>query len=187
MKPGNEADERLLVQAAQRDPSRFAELYERNFTRVYAYIARRVGHREEAQDLTAEVFHQALANLGRYEWRGAPFAAWLYKMAANAMADRWKSAARERGNPSPRPTEETREAETPDPEEDLERIERRALLFEMVNRLPAEQRRVVELRFAQEKSVREIAQALGRSEGAVKQLQFRALETLRQRMGKADG
>jgi RNA polymerase sigma-70 factor (ECF subfamily) len=95
-----DAGERRLVEAAQKDPGRFGELYENNFERVYAYIARRVGNREEAQDLTAEVFHQALANLARYEWRGLPFAAWLLRIASNAIADSWKSKAREQGNPS---------------------------------------------------------------------------------------
>jgi DNA-directed RNA polymerase specialized sigma24 family protein len=56
-------DDRLAIEAAKRDPSRFAELYENNFEQVYAYIARHVGNREEAQDLTAEVFHHALANI----------------------------------------------------------------------------------------------------------------------------
>ena len=100
-----EADERLLVEAAQHDPRRFAALYERNFERVYAYIARRVGDRDAAEDLTSEVFHQALANLGRYEWRGVPFAAWLYRIASNAIADRFERAARDvagaQGDPAP--------------------------------------------------------------------------------------
>jgi RNA polymerase sigma-70 factor, ECF subfamily len=178
-----ESEDRLLIEAAQRDPGRFADLYERNFARVYAYIARRVGNREEAQDLTAEVFHRALANLGRFEWRGVPFAAWLFKLAANALADRRKGAARETGNPSARTIEEISDPEVFDPED----IERRARLFQLVRRLPEGQRRVIEMRFAEEKSIREIAQALRRTEGAVKQLQFRALETLRQRMGKANG
>ena len=79
-------DERLLIQAAQSDPSRFAELYESNFNRVYAFVARRVKDREEAQDVTADVFHQALRNLGGFQWRGVPFAAWLLRIAANALA-----------------------------------------------------------------------------------------------------
>lgn len=178
-----ETAERLLIEAAQRDPSRFAELYELNFSRVYAYVARRVGNREDAQDLTAEVFRRALANLGKFEWRGIPFTVWLFKMAANAIADRWKRAARETGNPSPEVAQEIGAPEQPD----LEEIERRSQLFQLVKRLPHDQRRVIDLRFAEEKSIREIAQALGRTEGAVKQLQFRALETLRQRMGKANG
>src|SRR5499427_7741596 len=80
--------ERLLIEAAQKDPTRFAELYETNFERVYAFIVRRVGDRHEAEDLTAEVFHHALENIARFEWRGVPFAVWLYRIAANAIADR---------------------------------------------------------------------------------------------------
>src|ERR1700676_822470 len=96
---GQEPDEQRLIEAAQKDPSRFAELYEINFERVYAYIARRLRVRDEAEDLTSEVFRQALANLPRFQWRGAPFAAWLFKIAANMIADRWKRAARERDLP----------------------------------------------------------------------------------------
>ena len=81
-----ESDEQLLIEAAQRDPSRFGELYEANFEKVYAFIVRRVRDRDVAQDLTAEVFHQALANLRRFEWRGLPFCAWLYRIAANAIS-----------------------------------------------------------------------------------------------------
>lgn len=87
-----QAEERLLVEAAQKDPARFAELYEINCERVYAFVARRVGDRDAAEDLTSEVFHKALANLRRFEWRGAPFAAWLLRIAANAIADRAQRA-----------------------------------------------------------------------------------------------
>jgi len=91
-------DERALVEAARRDPARFADLYEIHFELVYAYIARRVRDRDVAEDLTSEVFHKALANLGTFEWRGAPFAAWLIRIAANALADHSKRAAREAGS-----------------------------------------------------------------------------------------
>ena len=169
-----DAGERRLVEAAQKDPRRFGELYENNFERVYAYIARRVGNREEAQDLTAEVFHQALANLARYEWRGLPFAAWLLRIASNAIADSWKSKAREQGNSS--------SDELLSHHIDMEDVEQRAKLFRLVTTLPTDQRRVIEMRFAQEKSIREIATELGRTGGAVKQLQFRGLETLRDQL-----
>ena len=89
------AEERLLVEAAQKDPARFAELYEVNFERVYAFIAWRIGDRDAAEDLTSEVFHKALANLRRFEWRGAPFAAWLLRIAANAIADRAQRGGKE--------------------------------------------------------------------------------------------
>jgi RNA polymerase sigma-70 factor (ECF subfamily) len=167
-----EADERLLIEAAQRDPARFADLYERNFARVYAYISRRVQGRDEAEDLTSEVFQHALAHLGRFEWRGVPFAAWLYRIAANAIHDRRKQAGRE--SPSLEENVESEDA--------AEEIERRAMLFELVDDLAEDQRRVIVQRFVEQKSIKEIAQELRRTEGAVKQLQFRALQNLRTKM-----
>jgi RNA polymerase sigma-70 factor (ECF subfamily) len=172
-----ESEERLLIEAAQKDPSRFAELYEQNFYRVYAYVARRVHDRAETQDLTAHVFHQALANLGKFKWRGSPFAAWLYRIASNAIADQAKGKVRELGD-QPNPLSESSTAT------DLEKVERRARLFNAVDKLPEDQRRVIVMRFADEKSIREIADELGRSEGAVKQLQFRGLENLRNRLNE---
>jgi len=170
----NLTDERLLIEAAQHDPSRFAELYESNFHRVYAFVARRTAGREEAQDVTAEVFHQALRNIGRFQWRGVPFAAWLLRIAANALADRWQRSSRSVEIPSDVPMEDHAAGAS-----DVAEVERRAMLFQLVDRLPADQRLVVMRRFVDQRSIREIAQELGRSEGAVKQLQFRALETLR--------
>ena len=167
----NVPDERLLIEAAQHDPARFAELYEQNFDRVYAFIARRVRDRDLAEELTAEVFHQALANLGRFEWRGVPFGAWLLRIAANAIHDRWKSDARETELP---------EADLEGVSEDA--IERQAMLAKLVDTLPDDQRLVIIRRFVDQRSIREIAEELNRSEGAIKQLQFRALKTLKERV-----
>ena len=172
-----EVDERLLIEAAQVDPRRFADLYELFFDRVYAYVARRVRERADAEDITADVFHRALGNLGTYEWRGAPFASWLYRIAFHAIADRGHRVAREASLPP----------DAGSPDTGLEEVEQRASLYRLVRDLPADQRRVLELRFAGEKSIREIAALLGRSEGAVKQLQFRAMETLRALVGQKDG
>ena len=118
-----EADERLLIEAAQKDPARFAELYEINFERVYAYVVRRVGNRAEAEDLTADVFHQALANLKRFEWRGIPFAAWLFRIAANLISDRWQRSGREVADDSGQI-----ESAQVSPVE-IEEVERRATLY----------------------------------------------------------
>jgi RNA polymerase sigma-70 factor (ECF subfamily) len=180
--PKEEADEQLLVEAAQRDPRRFAELYELNFHRIYAYVARRVQSREEAEDLTSEVFQQALAKLKQFEWRGTPFAAWLFRIAANAMADRWERVARETGNRVP---DELEDGKTQSSENNKD-VERCAVLSQLVESLPADQRRVVTMRFVEQKSIREIAQEIRRTEGAVKQLQFRALGKLRAQMEGAD-
>jgi RNA polymerase sigma-70 factor (ECF subfamily) len=173
--------ERLLIEAAKEDPARFAELYENNFDRVYAFVARRVRDRSETEDLTAEVFQHALAALPRFEWRGAPFAAWLFKIASNAIIDRSKRAAKEQQAGILELSTEV------NPQEIDVEIEQRARLFQLVDRLPVDQRRVVSMRFAEEKSIREIANELGRSEGAVKQLQFRALENLRAQMRPESG
>jgi RNA polymerase sigma-70 factor (ECF subfamily) len=174
-----ELEEQQIVEEAQRDPARFADLYDRHFDRVYAFIARRVRDRHVAEDLTSEVFHQALANLPRFEWRGAPFGAWLMRIAANAVADHWKSLAQ-----TQRKGEELAHENREAAPNEVEAADERAHLFRHVRRLPAEQRLVIVGRFVKEKSIREIAQELGRSEGAVKQLQLRALETLRQRIGE---
>ena len=176
-----EADERLLVEAAQRDPARFAELYEDNFERVYAYVVRRVGDRAGTEDLPSEVFHHALANLRRFEWRGIPFAAWLYRIAANLISDRWQRKGREDVADDPEQIESAAARNT-----EIEEVERRATLFRLVGTLPAEQQRVVVLRFVEEKSIKEVAREIRKTEGAVKQLQFRALSSLRARMEGAD-
>ena len=165
-------DERLLIEAAQRDPRRFAELFQLHANRVYAFIARRVRDRGDVEDLTSEVFHQALRNLKRYEYRGVPFSAWLFKIAANAIAQWGRDHAR--ANEAP-----LEDAPEPITDEDAER---RAVLFDLVRTLPADQQTVVRLRYAEQKSMREIADAMNRSEAAVKQLHYRALENLRQQM-----
>jgi RNA polymerase sigma-70 factor (ECF subfamily) len=170
-------DERSLIEAAQADPARFVELYERHFHRVYAYVARRASSRAEAEDVTSEVFAQALTHLRKYEWRGVPFVAWLFRIAANALADRWRQASRDSHDPPP---------DVPDARE-AEEIERRAMVFQLVDRLPDVQRQVIHMRFVEQQSIREIAAALERSEGAVKQLQWRALEKLRQHLEGRDG
>jgi RNA polymerase sigma-70 factor, ECF subfamily len=114
-----------------------------------------------------------LANLARFEWRGVPFAVWLFRIAANVIVDR---------------SRKTKQTVDPKMAEDLDQsrwhdIERRATLFQLVNSLPEDQRSVVVKRFVEQKTVRDIAKEFGRSEGAIKQLQFRALENLRARVG----
>lgn len=173
----NPPDERLLVEAAQRDPARFADLYEHNFARVYAYVSRRLAERCAAEDVTAEVFHQALANLDRFEWRGTPFVAWLLRIAANAIVDYWRRTSREQ-----QLADEDGPESFPVNAENIEQVECRAMLFRLVATLPGDQRRVIEMRFAEERPIREIALEMGRTEGSIKQLQFRAIQSLREKM-----
>jgi RNA polymerase sigma-70 factor (ECF subfamily) len=171
--------ERSQIEAAQRDPTRFGDLYQANFERVYVFIVRRVGDRDQAEDLTAELFEHALANLSRFEWRGVPFAVWLYRIAANLIADRGRRLARE-------------SAQSIDPvSDDLDQsswkeIERRALVLQLVDSLGKDQRSVIIKRFIEQKSIREIAEEFGRTEGAIKQLQLRAIENLKTRAGESN-
>jgi RNA polymerase sigma-70 factor, ECF subfamily len=177
--------ERALIEAAQRDRGRFADLYEANFERVYAYVVRRVRDRDEAQDITADVFHLALKSLPRFEWRGVPFAAWLFRIASNEIADRSKRIARRHAQEREFSFEAT--DDRGEVVAGIEEAEQRGRLFKLVERLPRDQSRVIVMRFAEQKSIREIATALGRSEGSIKQLQFRGLQNLRVRMGDTNG
>jgi RNA polymerase sigma-70 factor (ECF subfamily) len=159
-------------------------VYERYFDLVYGYVARRVRNRAATEDVTSEVFRKALANIDRFKWTGAPFGSWLLRIASNVIADRAKREAKN-GVRVDEPSELSRDApRTPESQQlQLEDAERRAWVIRMVDELPEHQRRVVRMRFAEEKSINEIALELGRSEGAVKQLQFRAFQNLR---GKLD-
>ena len=166
-------DDRVQINIAESEALDFAELYERNFDRIYAFIARRVGSRDQAQDLAAEVFHQALASIASFRWQGAPFISWLYGIAANALAAHWQKLGR-----NPAQLEEDWDAGG------SEEIERKAILGELVESLMPDQRMVIVRRFIEQRSIREVAAELGRSEGAIKQLQLRALENLREKMGR---
>jgi RNA polymerase sigma factor (sigma-70 family) len=166
-------DDRLLIEAAQADPARFLEIYERYVDRIYGFVSRRTENRAAAEDITSQVFEQALRTIGRFEWRGVPLAAWLFRIASNALADHWRRRGRDVAEPPP---------DIPDSRE-LDDIDRRLVLYQQIAQLPEIQRQVIEMRFVEEKSIREVAAALDRSEGAVKQLQLRALENLRKSMG----
>src|SRR5260370_18604102 len=166
-------DDRLLVQAGKSDPAKFDALYELHFERVYYFLARRVKDRATAEDLTSDVFHKALANLSNYEWRGVPFAAWLFRIAANALADQHKRSSREQ----PSPDDPPESAVHPNPSSpDLEAIDYHARLFRLVDQLPSVQRRVIHERFVEQRTIRDIASRLNQTAGAIKQLQSHAVE-----------
>ena len=122
------------------------------------------------------VFERALRTIQRFEWRGVPLAVWLFQIASNALADHWRQHARDPHEAPP---------DVPDSRE-LDAIDRRIALYQQIQQLPDLQRQVIQMRFVEEKSIREVATALDRSEGAVKQLQLRALESLRKSMGGHD-
>jgi len=128
-----EAEQRL-VQSSQRDPRRFAQLYDRYFDRIYAFALTRTGNRAAAEDVTADTFRQAFENLSRFQWRGVPFSAWLFRIAANAAADYYQRSSREQVVPDIQ-VESDASWETR-----LIEVETRTHLFDLVRRLPKDQR-----------------------------------------------
>ena len=169
--------ERQLVERAKQEPEAFGALYERYVDRIYTYVYYRVGDSREAEDLTARVFYRALAHISTYDQRGAPFVAWLYRIAHNLIAN-WR---RDRGRHPELPLDaligaHTREAT---PQAQAESAENKRALLEAIRRLPPERQQLLILKFVDDLSNVEIGQVLGRSEGAIKSLYHRTLLALR--------
>ena len=178
MYPGPEArSDRPLVDAARAGDERaVAELYNAYFPRVYRYMLARAGNVGDAEDLTEEVFIRVLDALGRFEWREAPFSAWLFRIAHNAIiSHQRRNGARGRHAPlSPALSMQTQGPE--------EVVEARLTLEEVMRateNLPEAQRQVIALRFGAGLSVAETARALGKGEGNVKVIQHKAIAKLR--------
>jgi RNA polymerase sigma-70 factor, ECF subfamily len=174
-------EEQRLIEAAQRDPEAFGAIYDRYFDRIYAYAYHHTGQQADAEDVTAQTFKQAFENIGRFQWRGVPFGAWLYRIASNVMTGQLRKR---------RPTASFEEAiklpgENLSPEDSFLTGERNAELLAQVRRLPEYQRQAILLRFGQNLSYAEIARSINRTEGAVKQLIHRALVTLRENMNQS--
>jgi RNA polymerase sigma-70 factor, ECF subfamily len=186
---GGGVDERGLVVAAQNDPTKFDALYELHFERVYGFVSSRARDRATAEDVTSAVFHKALENLPKYEWRGVPFAAWLLRIAANAIADQAKHARRESAlDDDPREGNATANLQGSEMRaEELRAIEHRARLFRLIGKLPEVQKQVIFERFVEQRSIAEIAERLGKTAGAIKQLQLRAVQRLRAQMEGGHG
>ncbi len=172
-----------LVKRAKRDPQAFGILYERYVDRIYAYIFFRTNNQQDAEDLTAKTFYQALANIRRYNERGLPFSAWLYRIAHNLIAN-WHRDHQRRPQIS---LDEvwgilTRARHSPDAL--AERNSEIEALRACIEQLPSERQLLLVLKYGEGKSNLEIGSALNRSEGAVKSLFHRTLDELRRGMEK---
>ncbi len=168
--------ERLLIEAAQRDRAAFAPLYERYVDQIFSYAHTLTRNRELAEDVTASTFAKAIEELPRFEWRGVPYSAWLYRVAANVVA-------RQARRPAWLDLDEHQPVETQSPEQIVEQRDREASVRDAVATLPDDQRQAVLLRFGGDLRNREIGEIMGRSEGAVKLLTFRAMTALRKQLG----
>jgi RNA polymerase sigma-70 factor, ECF subfamily len=175
----------LVAAAKNRDRDAVARLFDRYYDAVYRYAFARLGNVSDAEDAAAETFAAMVRSLPRFRWRGVPFEAWLFRIAMSKVVD----VARHRSRV--RPAGDELDADATDSSTDPERIvagrELRRALVGSIERLPRDQRDVLMLRFFAGRSIRETAEMLGRSEGAVKQLQFRALAGLRRRAERRTG
>ncbi len=178
---GAHAERSLVDSAREGDEAALSELYNLYFPRIYRYILARTGNTYDAEDLAEEVFMRMLAAIERFEWRGAPFSAWLFRIAHNAViSQRRRDGAR---GPSA-PLSESLPMNSLGPEE---LVEKRMALNEIMRAaetLPDAQRQVISLRFAAGLSVAETARVMNKGEGNVKVIQHKAIVKLREMMGQ---
>ncbi len=169
-------DERLLVErATQGDHDAFGKLYDRFVAKIYRYIFFRIGSRNDAEDLTAQVFLRAWQAIGRYEWTGRPFAAWIFRIAHNAIVDHFRMRRETVPLDERLPNQET----FGDLDQVTNRLWTAQVLQRALARLTDDQQQVIVLRFVEGLDTHETAQIMDRQEGAVRTLQHRALVKLR--------
>jgi RNA polymerase sigma-70 factor (ECF subfamily) len=170
-------EESLIRRAQQRDQVALTQLYEENFDRIYRYIVLKIGDRTEAEDMTQQVFLNALQSISSYKWKGMPFTSWLYRIAHNQVVDYLRKKSR---HPSvPLDESISRANADGDPKHMAERKMEIEELVVATKKLTAAQQEVISLRFAGELSVAEVAGVMRKSEGAVKALQHSAIVALR--------
>jgi len=173
----------LVERAQQGDRDALEELYLIHFDRIYSYLHVSVGNRHDAEDLTTQTFLKMLESIGKFRWRSAPFSAWLFRIAHNLAMDHFRATKRwqpEEEVPEPPPDDST-SAEAGA----LESIGRKSML-DLIDELSPEQQQVLTLKFVFDFGNAEAATILGKSEGAIKSLQHRALASLQKQMAKRE-
>ncbi|HUF39429.1 MAG TPA: sigma-70 family RNA polymerase sigma factor [Anaerolineales bacterium] len=176
------SDKEALVLASKGDPEAFGVLYERYAARIYTYIFYRTGSGTDAEDLTARVFMRALRHIPKYQDRGVPFTAWLYRIAHNLVANWHRDGARRPETPLDEALFQHSTGQGP--EHALLQNERNEALLRLVRRLPPDRQQLLILKFVENYSNAEIGRVMGRTEGAVKSLYHRTLLALRDLAGK---
>jgi RNA polymerase sigma-70 factor, ECF subfamily len=175
-------DERDLVERAKYDPGAFGELYDRHFLQIYKFVYSRVRDQSIAEDVTSDVFMKALRSIGRYQDTGRPISAWLYQIAINAVADRFRSA---------RPLEDIDDqrdlaAGGPALEQIAAQRDELRRIWAVVETLPKQQRVAMVLKFQEDMKIEDIAGVMGKSSGAVKLLIHRGVMKVRQSVNHLD-
>jgi RNA polymerase sigma-70 factor, ECF subfamily len=181
--PAGEEVRKLVERAQAGDRDALEELYLLHFDRIYSYLHMSVGNRHDAEDLTTQTFLRMLEAIDRFRWQSAPFSAWLFRIAHNLTMDHFRANRRwqpEEDVPEPRDSEEpSAEAAA------LHEIGRQSML-ELIERLSPEQQQVLTLKFVFSFTNSDVATILGKTEGAVKSLQHRALVSLEKQISSRD-
>lgn len=178
----DKVEEDKLVEQAKLDPEAFGKLYELHVEKIYNYIYYRLGNRHDAEDLTAKVFYRALNHIPRYHNKGRPFAAWLYRIAHNLVANwhrdhqRRQIVALENLNLS--------SDKRLTPHHAAEKTDEWEILLEAIQKLPPERQKLLTLKFVERMSNAEIGDIMGRSEGAIKSLYHRTLVSLKEHLAE---
>src|SRR6266498_2378361 len=183
-KPARElhAKIRVLVERAQSgDRNALEELYLIHFDRIYSYLHMSVGNRHDAEDLTTQTFLKMLESIGRFRWQAAPFSAWLFRIAHNLAMDHFR--ARRRWQPEEEVPEPPGSEEPSAEFEAMQSIGRQSMM-ELIERLSPEQQQVLTLKFVFNFPNADVATILGKTEGAIKSLQHRALGSLQKQIAE---
>ncbi|HVS04934.1 MAG TPA: sigma-70 family RNA polymerase sigma factor [Candidatus Dormibacteraeota bacterium] len=168
------------VERAKSDPAAFGQLYDRYAPQIYRFVRARVRDDGLAEDITAEVFLSALRSIKGYQDQGRPFSCWLYRIAVNAVASHYRSKR------LPLPLDEQRDLVSPllDPLDEVVGRERIQTVWQAVDRLPAQQRAAMILKFSEDMTMEEVGAVLGKSPAAAKLLIYRAVQRLRGEFAK---
>jgi RNA polymerase sigma-70 factor (ECF subfamily) len=171
-------DDMALAKIAGSDSEAFGELYARHVRRIYNYIYYRTGNHHDAEDLTARVFQRALKHVGSFEDKGVPFTAWLYRIAHNLVANWHRDRSRRPVVPLDQHVAVSEVAVHPEVEAIAH--EEQGVLLEAVRQLPDDRQQLLILKFVERMSNAQIGEVMGRTEGAIKSLYHRTLNTLRE-------
>jgi len=177
-------NEAALIERARTDSEAFGQLYQHHVNRIYNYIYYRVGNANDAEDLTARTFFQALKKIDTYEDRGVPFSAWLYRIAHNLVANWHRQQSRRKSVP----LEELSVVRStrPNPSQIAEKRETQDELISAIHRLADDRQQLLILKFVERLPNIEIGKVMGRTESSVKSLYHRTLIALRDDLRERD-